>query len=148
MKTCLKCDAKATNAALQCAKCGSEFSYVSDEPDPEFEAYKGCVLDEPKHPMRAETSGWIKLIAVCLVALLIMFGYYQFSSSRLADCRSQALQANTLGRVLDVRLSGLECEYLVQMSTFGVSVPESPRWMPQSSFEVLLLTRGDNAPNQ
>jgi hypothetical protein len=135
----MQCGTQAADDVKFCAECGLQFSFVGEA--------EVSLTEVAEIAPANVTSGWIKIGAASLVLLTAMFGCQQFNASKLADCRSQALQTNSLGRVLDVRLSGLQCEYLIQMSTFGVIEPRPAEWMPQSSFETLLLTRADDAPN-
>ena len=141
MKTCLICDTQATNAAIQCSNCGSEFSYVSDEPDPEFEAYDSSISNSATIPSKPGANIWTKIIAVSLIALVVMFGYSQLSASKIADCRSQAMQANSLIRVVDVRWSMSGCEYLAQHDNFGIGLPNPPVWMQQHTFQIYKAKR-------
>ena len=146
MKTCLKCDTKAKNSKAECATCGTAFSYVSDEPDDDYEAHLDChsnLQSPPVVQVNAATSPWTKVIAICLIILVALFGYQQFQASKLSDCRSNALQATMLIKVLDVRVSGFSCEYLVQHDNFGIGSADQPDWVPQHILDIYIESESD-----
>jgi hypothetical protein len=145
VKNCTKCGTPASDELKFCGECGHQFSFVSDDlPSTDIAQGNADAIAQSQPP----TSPWIKVGVLCVILLAAMFGWQQFTTSKLADCRSQALQTNSLGRVLDIRLDGTQCEYLIEMSTFGIGTPVPAEWWPQSSFENLLLTRAEDAPNQ
>ena len=143
MKTCLKCDLKARDSDVECANCCTPFAYVSDEPDPDYELYVHQIENPPPPPLKVETSPWTKIIAVSLVLLVAMFGYQQFQASKLSDCRSNALQVTMLIKVLDIRVSGLQCEYLIQYDNFGIGSPKKPDWVPQYILDIHIKSEAD-----
>ena len=148
MKTRLKCDLKAKDSDVECANCGAPFSYVSDEPDPDYQSHLDQIENLPlpsPPPLKVETSPWIKTIAVCFIALICLLGWQQFTASKLADCGSKALQRNSFMRILDVRMNGFDCEYLMEVSTFGAEgvTPKPAEWVGQSSIDMFMEMEND-----
>ena len=146
MKTCLKCDTRARNSETECTNCGAAFSYISDEPDDDYETRLDRVSDLQSAPavsVKSESSLWTKVIAICLILLVAQLGYQQFHTSKLSDCRSNALQVTMLIKVLDVRVSGFSCEYLVQYDNFGIGPANQPNWVPQYILDTHIKSESD-----
>jgi hypothetical protein len=84
---------------------------------------------------RLKTSIWIKIGVITLVLIAGMLIYQQITASRLAECKSKALLASSIIQVLDVRLSGLKCEFLTQHVVAGRAI-NTPDWQPEFIFDI------------
>jgi hypothetical protein len=143
VKTCLKCDLRTRDSDVECTNCSTPFNYVSDEPDSDYELYIHQIENPTPLPLKVETSRWTKVIATCLILLVAMFGYQQFQASKLSDCKSNVFQVTMLIKVLDVRVSWLQCEYLIQHDNFGIGSPNKPDWVPQYILNIYIKSEAD-----
>lgn len=132
MKNCSKCGTSTSDEIKFCSECGHPFAGVNVQDLASVDSSPSSAAANPNAP---KTSLWIILSAICLLLLVGMFGWQQYSASKLADCRFQALSADIITRVIDVRVVGLACEYLVQPVVGGDAVG-APNWASQSSFDL------------
>ena len=121
---CAKCGVEVAEGLKYCGHCGNP---LAETPD----AKNDQPVQEPGQPA-SRTSGWIKLSAVCLVLLTGMFGCQQIRASQLAGCRETALRAKSIITVLDVRVGGLQCEYLVRHNYDGAKAD----WVEPYIFDI------------
>jgi zinc-ribbon domain len=143
VKNCTKCGAEAADDIKFCSQCGFGFAVVGDAEVVGDGAQLGS--DQACEQLVVRTSPWVKISAVCLITLTGLFGCQQIRSSQLASCRENAPLIQSFHRVLDVRLNGFQCEYLM----IDNLTPEVPEWEPQHIFDMYMrLEKKINAPNQ
>jgi hypothetical protein len=138
MKNCMQCGSPAPDEVKFCGECGLQFSFVGQPETPE-------AIEAPTE-VAQEANGWIKIGAVCLVLLTGMFGCQQYNESRMASCRSQAMQASSIVAVLDVRTNFVgACEYLMKHR----GIEDDAEWQPQYIFDIYLpKAESVDAPNK